>query len=102
MVEQHAAVGTLHVQIAKILGVALNTMKRYYRSELDLGLARANAVVASTLFAQAKGGNITAAMGIPTLDGLGPQGDGLHAVHEHVVINSLPQRAARGGGPRGC
>ncbi len=39
-------------------------------------------------------GNITAAMGVPTLDGLGPQGDGLHAVHEHVVINSLPQRAA--------
>jgi glutamate carboxypeptidase len=38
-------------------------------------------------------GNITAAMGIPTLDGLGPQGDGLHAVHEHVVINSLPTRA---------
>ncbi|MBK9125293.1 MAG: M20 family metallopeptidase [Chloroflexi bacterium] len=39
-------------------------------------------------------GNITAAMGVPTLDGLGPQGDGLHALHEHVVINSLPQRAA--------
>ncbi|HRL13698.1 MAG TPA: M20 family metallopeptidase [Aggregatilineales bacterium] len=39
-------------------------------------------------------GNITAAMGIPTLDGLGPQGDGLHALHEHVVINSLPTRCA--------
>ncbi len=39
-------------------------------------------------------GNFTAAMGIPTLDGLGPQGDGLHALHEHVVISSLPQRAA--------
>jgi glutamate carboxypeptidase len=39
-------------------------------------------------------GNITAAMGVPTLDGLGPQGDGLHALHEHVVINTLPQRAA--------
>lgn len=38
-------------------------------------------------------GNITAAMGVPTLDGLGPQGDGLHAVHEQVVINSLPTRA---------
>ncbi|MCU0512781.1 MAG: M20 family metallopeptidase [Anaerolineae bacterium] len=38
-------------------------------------------------------GNFTAAMGIPTLDGLGPQGDGLHALHEHVVINSLPTRA---------
>lgn len=38
-------------------------------------------------------GNITAAMGIPTLDGLGPQGDGLHAIHEQVVLNSLPTRA---------
>ncbi|GAB4521325.1 MAG: M20 family metallopeptidase [Anaerolineae bacterium] len=37
-------------------------------------------------------GNITAAMGVPTLDGLGPQGDGLHALHEHVVISSLAQR----------
>lgn len=39
-------------------------------------------------------GNITAALGIPTLDGCGPQGDGLHALHEHVVIASLPRRAA--------
>jgi glutamate carboxypeptidase len=39
-------------------------------------------------------GNITASMGISTLDGLGPAGDGLHALHEHVVINSLPERAA--------
>jgi glutamate carboxypeptidase len=38
-------------------------------------------------------GNFTAHMGIPTLDGLGPQGDGLHALHEQVVLNSLPRRA---------
>jgi glutamate carboxypeptidase len=38
-------------------------------------------------------GNFTAAMGIPTLDGLGPQGDGLHALHEHVVLSSLPTRS---------
>jgi glutamate carboxypeptidase len=38
-------------------------------------------------------GNFTAHMGIPTLDGLGPQGDGLHALHEQVVIASLPRRA---------
>jgi glutamate carboxypeptidase len=38
-------------------------------------------------------GNTVAAMGVPVLDGLGPQGDGLHALHEHVVINSLPRRA---------
>ena len=38
-------------------------------------------------------GNFTAHMGIPTLDGLGPQGDGLHALHEQVVLDSLPRRA---------
>jgi glutamate carboxypeptidase len=39
-------------------------------------------------------GNFTAALGIPTLDGLGAIGDGAHAAHEHVVINSLADRAA--------
>jgi len=39
-------------------------------------------------------GNFTAALGIPTLDGLGAAGDGAHAEHEHVVISSLPERAA--------
>lgn len=29
-----------------------------------------------------------------TLDGLGPVGDGAHAAHEHVLVDSLPQRAA--------
>lgn len=38
-------------------------------------------------------GNFTAAMGIPTLDGLGAHGDGLHAPHEHVIISSLPRQA---------
>jgi glutamate carboxypeptidase len=42
----------------------------------------------------ASDGNLTAALGIPTLDGLGPVGDGAHAVHEHVVISSLAERAA--------
>jgi glutamate carboxypeptidase len=39
-------------------------------------------------------GNFTAALGVPTLDGLGPQGDGAHALHEHVVIADLAWRAA--------
>ncbi len=39
-------------------------------------------------------GNFTAAMGIPTLDGLGAHGDGAHAPHEHVIISSLPRQAA--------
>jgi glutamate carboxypeptidase len=39
-------------------------------------------------------GNFTAALGIPTLDGLGAVGDGAHSLSEHIVVNSLPQRAA--------
>ena len=39
-------------------------------------------------------GNFTAALGVPTLDGLGAVGDGAHALHEHVVVGELPWRAA--------
>jgi glutamate carboxypeptidase len=39
-------------------------------------------------------GNFTAALGIPTLDGLGAVGDGAHATHEHILTKSLPERAA--------
>ncbi|HWK10109.1 MAG TPA: M20/M25/M40 family metallo-hydrolase, partial [Vicinamibacterales bacterium] len=39
-------------------------------------------------------GNFTAAIGVPTLDGLGAVGDGAHASHEHVTISDLPWRAA--------
>jgi glutamate carboxypeptidase len=39
-------------------------------------------------------GNFTAALGIPTLDGLGGVGDGAHAAHEHVLIQELSRRAA--------
>lgn len=42
----------------------------------------------------ASDGNLTAAEGIPTLDGLGPAGAGAHALHEHVVEADLPRRAA--------
>ena len=39
-------------------------------------------------------GNFTAALGVPTLDGLGAVGDGAHAIHEHVRVADLPWRAA--------
>jgi glutamate carboxypeptidase len=39
-------------------------------------------------------GNFCAALGVPTLDGLGALGDGAHALHEHVVLSSLSPRAA--------
>jgi glutamate carboxypeptidase len=39
-------------------------------------------------------GNFCAALGIPTLDGLGAVGDGAHALHEHVIVSELIHRAA--------
>lgn len=39
-------------------------------------------------------GNFTAALGVPTLDGLGVDGAGAHAEHEHILISDIPQRAA--------
>jgi glutamate carboxypeptidase len=38
-------------------------------------------------------GNYTAAIGTPTLDGLGPIGDGAHSEREHIIINSLATSA---------
>ncbi|WP_344442969.1 M20/M25/M40 family metallo-hydrolase [Kitasatospora nipponensis] len=42
----------------------------------------------------ASDGNFTAAVGCPTLDGLGAVGDGAHAEGEYVSVADLPDRAA--------
>jgi glutamate carboxypeptidase len=39
-------------------------------------------------------GNLTGALGIPTLDGLGAVGDGAHSAHEFIYIDAMPARAA--------
>jgi glutamate carboxypeptidase len=39
-------------------------------------------------------GNFTAALGVPTLDGMGAVGEGAHASHESVVLESLIPRTA--------
>jgi glutamate carboxypeptidase len=39
-------------------------------------------------------GNLTAALGVPTLDGLGAVGDGAHAPNEFVVAREMPRRSA--------
>ncbi|MCY0957397.1 M20/M25/M40 family metallo-hydrolase [Streptomyces sp. H27-H5] len=38
-------------------------------------------------------GNFTAALGVPTLDGLGAVGGGAHADHEYLVIGAMAERA---------
>jgi glutamate carboxypeptidase len=42
----------------------------------------------------ASDGNLTAAAGLPTLDGLGPRGGGAHSRNEHVDVADLTRRAA--------
>ncbi|HSE98148.1 MAG TPA: M20/M25/M40 family metallo-hydrolase, partial [Blastocatellia bacterium] len=39
-------------------------------------------------------GNFIAALGVPVLDGLGVDGAGAHAEHEHIIIEDIPRRAA--------
>jgi len=39
-------------------------------------------------------GNFTAALGVPTLDGLGAVGEGAHAPHESILINRIADRTA--------
>jgi glutamate carboxypeptidase len=37
-------------------------------------------------------GNFTAALGVPTLDGLGAVGEGAHAAHESILIDRMEDR----------
>lgn len=39
-------------------------------------------------------GNFTAALGIPTLDGLGAVGEGAHAINENILIDRMADRTA--------
>ena len=39
-------------------------------------------------------GNFTAAIGVPTLDGLGAVGGGAHADHEYLVVEAMVERAS--------
>jgi glutamate carboxypeptidase len=39
-------------------------------------------------------GNFTAALGIPTLDGLGGVGEGAHALHESILVDRIADRTA--------
>jgi len=55
----------------------------------DMGLALGEASTGG-----GSDGSFTAALGVPTLDGLGAVGDFPHGPREHVLIRALPERAA--------
>ncbi len=55
MVETMAAVGVPSSDIARVVGVDAKTLRKHYRDELDLGMVKANAKVAGSLFKKATG-----------------------------------------------
>jgi glutamate carboxypeptidase len=67
--------------------VALFKRARSFAAELGFALEEASTGGGSD-------GNFTAALGVPTLDGMGAVGDGAHAAHESVVIEHLAPRTA--------
>jgi glutamate carboxypeptidase len=60
---------------------------RALASFLDFDLGEASVGGASD-------GNFVGALGVPVLDGLGVQGDGAHAAHEHILCDDIPTRGA--------
>jgi len=70
-------------------GAVVRLYERARQAAADLGIKLAEGSTGG-----GSDGNFTAALGVPTLDGLGAVGDGAHALHEHVVIDALPDRAA--------
>jgi glutamate carboxypeptidase len=71
--------------------VGLYEKARAVAAELEMDLAEVATGGASEA-------SFAAALGIPTLDGLGADGDGAHAEHEHVLLSSLPERVALAAG----
>lgn len=50
------AIGTTHEQIARILKMGLDTLHKHYKDDLELGSAKAGAVVGGKIFEAAKRG----------------------------------------------
>jgi glutamate carboxypeptidase len=69
-------------QVAALFGLARGVAAR-------LGFELGEASVGG-----ASDGNFAAALGVPVLDGLGVEGDGAHAAHEHIESAALARRAA--------
>ena len=68
-------------------GAALFNLARKLAADLGVDLEESSTGGGSD-------GNFTAALGIPTLDGMGAVGEGAHAAHESILIDRIPDRVA--------
>ena len=99
--ERIMGLGVIHPEAELIIegGIGVPPMER--TPEIAALFKRAQALAADMGIAIDEGstgggsdGNKTAALGVPTLDGMGIVGDGGHAITEYGEIDSMPERAA--------
>jgi glutamate carboxypeptidase len=79
--------GFTRAPLERSVSAELFARAKKFAAQMGIALAEGTAGGASD-------GNFTAALGIPTLDGLGAVGDGAHSRHEHIVATKMPERAA--------
>src|SRR5271170_551128 len=96
----------LHALRPILPGAKLEVRGAFNRAPLERKSSAALFAKAKTLAAQmglplgestaggGSDGNLTAALGVPTLDGLGAVGHGAHSADEHILIKTMPSRAA--------
>jgi|SRR5277367_42495 len=96
----------LHALRPILGGAKLEIRGGFNRAPLERKMSAALFAKAKTLAAQmglplgestaggGSDGNLTAALGVPTLDGLGAVGHGAHSADEHILIKTMPSRAA--------
>jgi len=68
-------------------------VRRLFQTACTLG-AELGVTVEESSSGGGSDGNFTAALGIPTLDGLGAVGEGAHAPHESILLNRIADRTA--------
>ena len=74
--------------------IALESGNHLESARLYETAARLNFELGECAVGGASDGNFAAALGVPVLDGLGVEGDGAHAAHEHILISDITRRAA--------
>ncbi|MEV4254730.1 M20/M25/M40 family metallo-hydrolase [Spirillospora sp. NPDC049652] len=92
-------------------GAAVEVVGGPNRPPLEAGASRelfalaeriADWPLTATAVGGASDGNLTAGVGVATLDGLGAVGGGAHAADEHVLVAELPRRTRLLTGLLGC
>jgi glutamate carboxypeptidase len=101
VVEQQRVDRELRTIASRVEGVELRVERTADRPPLERAMAEALFARARRIDTSLEGvevgggsdGNFTAAVGTPTLDGLGAVGAGAHAEGEHIVVDKMEERA---------